>query len=150
MKKFLILLLFVVAFLSGKSVFSAEIFFDCTYVAAIGLTLDQKFVMRPSHSENKSRLMFFLDTNTMTASVGCAYGNEEARMKAVMSKTGTVSMSLPPDILNDYDVIGISYIMMPILGYADKFIGEQVAFKTENGEIKNSIVRGICTSQLMK
>lgn len=71
-------------------------------------------------------------------------------MKAVMSKTGTVAMSLPSDVLNDYDVIGISYVMIPISGYKDKYIGEQLAFKTEDGGIKNSIIRGICTSQLMK
>lgn len=150
MKKFLILLLFVVVFLSGKSVFSAEIFFNCEYLAEIDVSLDKNFKMGSSHNEDRSHIMFFLDTNTMTAMFGGNLGKEGVQMKAVMSKTGTVAMSLPPDVLNDYDVIGISYVMIPISGYKNKFIGEQLAFKTEDGGIKNSIIRGICTSQLTK
>lgn len=149
MKKFFILLLFVVV-LSDKSVFSAEIFFDCEYIAEIGVSLDRNFNMGSSHNEDRSHIMFFLDTNTMTAMFGGNLGKEGIQMKAVMSKAGTVAMSLPSDVLNDYDVIGISYVMIPISGYKDKYIGEQLAFKTEDGGIKNSIIRGICTSQLMK
>lgn len=150
MKKFLTLLLFSVVLFAEKSVFSAEIFFNCEYIAEIGVSLDRNFNMGSSHNEDRSHIMFFLDTNTMTATFGGSLGKEGVQMKAVMSKSGTVAMSLPQDVLNDYDVIGISYVMIPISGYKDKYIGEQLAFKTENGGIKNSIIRGICTSKLMK
>lgn len=153
MKKFLTLLLFSVVLFAEKSVFSAEIFFNCEYIAEIGVSLDRNFNMRSSHNEDRSHIMFFLDTNTMTARFGGNLGKEGVQMKAVMSKAGTVAMSISPDTLetlNDYDVIGISYIMVPISGYKDKYIGEQLAFKTEDGGIKNSIIRGICTSKLMK
>lgn len=145
MKKFFILLLFVVV-LSDKSVFSAEIFFDCTCIGETVLTVTRNFDFKPKYNEGVSRVMFFLDTNTMTAT----YGNSEIKMKAVRSKNGTISIYMPPDVLDENDIIGINFIIMPISGYQNKFLEEQLIFATENGSIKNSIIRGICTSQLMK
>ena len=145
MKKFLILLLFVVV-LSGKSVFSAEIFFDCIYIGETVLTVTQNFELKPKYNKSESRVMLFLDTNTMTAT----YGTTEIKMKAVMSKNGTISMSMPPDVLNEHDIVGINFIIVPISGYQDKFLGEQLVFATDDGNIKNSIVKGVCSSRFIK
>lgn len=75
MKKFLTLLLFVVVLFVGKNVFSAEIFFDCTCIGETVLTATRNFDFKPKYNEGVSRVMFFLDTNTMTAT----YGNSEIK-----------------------------------------------------------------------
>ena len=59
MKKFLTLLLFSVVLFAEKSVFSAEIFFNCEYIAEIGVSLDRNFNMGSSHNEDRSHIMFF-------------------------------------------------------------------------------------------
>lgn len=143
MKKFLTLLLFVFV-LSDKSVFSAEIFFDCTCIGETVLTATRNFEFEPKYNEGVSRVMFFLDTNTMTAT----YGNSEIKMKAVRSKNWKISIFIPPSVLDENNIIGINFIIVPIPGYQNKFLEEQLIFATENGSIKNSIIRGICTSQL--
>lgn len=146
MKKFLTLLLFIVVFLSGERVFSAEIFFNCIYVGETVLTVTKNFEFKPKYNKIESRVMFFLDTNTMTAT----YGSTEIKMKAVMSKNGTISISMPPDVLDENDILGINLIIVPISGYQDKFLGEQLIFATDDGNIKNSIVKGVCSSRFIK
>lgn len=59
MKKFLTLLLFSVVLFAEKSVFSAEIFFNCEYIDEIGVSLDRNLKMDSSYNVNRSHILCF-------------------------------------------------------------------------------------------